>query len=78
MENLHVSNLVRSSINHIRSEAVLGPAAGYQEALFTLAPDRISTPDPLDIRQILVVSFDEDSIEGEGPEAGNLLTQPQP
>lgn len=30
--------------------------------------DRIDSPDPLDCRQILVVSSDEASVEGESPE----------
>jgi hypothetical protein len=51
MENLHVSNLDQTSVDKVGSDLVLGPDAGYQEALFTLPPNSISTPDRLDNRR---------------------------
>jgi hypothetical protein len=69
MENLHVSNLVQPSVDQVGSNLVPGLDAGYQEALFTLPPNRISNLDPLDNCLISIVSFDEDSVEGEGLKA---------
>lgn len=65
MENHHFSDLVQPSVDQIRSDLVLGPNAGYQEALFILPPNHISSPDPLDNRRISVVSTNEASVEGE-------------
>jgi hypothetical protein len=72
MENLHFSDLVQPSGDHIRSNMDPGSDNGYQEALFTLPPNRINSPDSLDKHRIYILSSDEDSIEEENPEDRNL------
>jgi hypothetical protein len=65
MENFCVSDLVPLSVDQVKSEVVPGPVAGYQEALFTLPPNRIYSLDPLDNRWISIISSDEYSNEDE-------------
>jgi hypothetical protein len=72
MENLCFSDLVRLEVDQIRSEAVPGLEDKFQEAIFTLPPNHINSPHPLDSRQISVVSSNENSGEGESPEDRRL------
>ncbi|RLN30748.1 hypothetical protein C2845_PM05G21140 [Panicum miliaceum] len=44
MEKLRLSDLSQPSVDHIGSNTVLGPQAGYQKVLFTLPPN----PDTID------------------------------
>ncbi|RLN39899.1 hypothetical protein C2845_PM01G39820 [Panicum miliaceum] len=66
MEKLLLSDQSQPNVDQIGSGMVSGPQAGYQEILFTLPPNLVSSPDQ---REISVVSSEEASVEGKDEEA---------